>query len=50
MSQYFDKDFVKFLLGFIVIVLISCAIIIVARVYESGSDTNQNPVVNTARP
>ena len=37
MSQYFDKDFFKFFLGFIAIISLSLIIILAARSYEDKS-------------
>ena len=37
MSQYFDKDFFKFLLGFVAIITFSLIIILIARTYEDNS-------------
>ncbi len=34
MSEYFDKDFLKFFLGFVSIISISLIIILGARVYQ----------------
>jgi len=39
MSQYFDKTFWKFLLGFIAIVAMSCILIIGTRLYEISLQT-----------
>ena len=33
MSQYFDKDFLKFLIGFAAIIAISCIMILAVRLY-----------------
>lgn len=35
MSQYFDKDFFKFLLGFVLIIIISCVCILAVRMYQA---------------
>ena len=40
MSKYFDKDFFKFLFGFMTIVCVSLIIILVAKVYSAST----NPV------
>ena len=37
MSQYFDKDFFKFLLGFMSIVVISLVIVAVLKDYQTRS-------------
>ena len=47
MSQYFDKDFLKFFLGFVSIVLLSLVIIIIAQSYKSKSEIE---TVNIAQP
>ena len=46
MSNYFDKDFFKFALGFVSIILISLAIILAVRIYETNNvpDAVQNAV------
>ena len=43
MSQYFDRDFFKFLLGFVSIILLSLVIILVAQIYKENSK-DQTPV------
>ena len=48
MRQYFDKDFFKFLLGFVAIIAFSLAIILVARSYQNKSET-QTPLINVAK-
>ena len=37
MSEYFDKDFFKFLLGFFVIIALSLIIILGTRTYQKNS-------------
>lgn len=39
MSQYFDKDFFRFSLGFLAIVSISLVIILVTKLYGEGQFT-----------
>lgn len=36
MSQYFDKDFFRFSLGFLAIVSVSLVIIVATKLYEEG--------------
>jgi hypothetical protein len=50
MSQYFDKDFFKFLLGFVAIILLSCVVILAARLYESGAKKQPQSITNVANP
>jgi hypothetical protein len=50
MSQYFDKDFWKFFLGFIAIVVLSLMIIIATKLYEKDQENNPAPVSNIAKP
>jgi hypothetical protein len=51
MSQYFDKDFFKFLIGFAAIIIISLVIMAVLREYEVKSQIKQeNSAVNVATP
>ena len=47
MSQYFDKDFFKFLLGFVAIIALSLIIILVARTYQDKSEAKTS-VINVA--
>jgi len=52
MFEYFDKDFFKFLFGFVVIIIASCLVILAARVYQAGknsTDTVVQPGMQTAR-
>lgn len=37
MRQYFDKDFFRFLFGFIAIISVSLMIIFATRMYEEGT-------------
>ncbi len=37
MGKYLDKDFFKFLAGFLFLLLVSSAVVIVARIYEKGN-------------
>jgi len=39
MDEYFDKDFFKFLFGFVAIVSISLGIVLVSQVYSSMEDS-----------
>jgi hypothetical protein len=50
MTDYFDKDFFKFLMGFAAIILLSCVLIIAARLYQSEQDSDHNAVTNIAKP
>ena len=50
MSQYFDKDFFKFLLGFMAIILLSIVIIIATRLYESNLEPQLDSATNIAKP
>jgi len=43
MSQYFDKDFFKFLLAFIMIIAFSLAIVAGAKIYDSSPETESVP-------
>ncbi len=45
MSQYFDKDFLKFFLGFIAIISISLVIIFATRFYEEKSKVQTANVI-----
>ena len=47
MSQYFDRDFLKFLAIFIVIVSISLIIILLARAYQSNEEIKKTETINT---
>lgn len=47
MTQYFDKDFLKFLLGFASIVIISLIIVAALREYQSKREP-ESPSVQTA--
>ena len=50
MSQYFDKDFFKLLLGFMAIVSVSLIIIIATKLYEERSveksEKSKSPVIS----
>jgi hypothetical protein len=48
MSQYFDKDFLKFLLGFVAIIFISLIIIAVMKKYQDGGEKPALPSIQTA--
>jgi len=41
MSDYFDRDFFKFLFGFLTIVLISLIIILSVKIYSSSTSPVQ---------
>jgi hypothetical protein len=41
MKKYFDKDFFKFLVGFVLILLVSLTIILLAKGYELKLATDQ---------
>ncbi len=45
MSQYFDKDFLKFFLGFISIISISLLIIIATKQYADRSENSNSASV-----
>ncbi len=50
MSQYIDKDFFKFFLGFFAIISVSLVIIIATRIYQDSQITNTveaNTAINT---
>jgi len=40
MSEYFDRDFFKFLFGFVAIVSISLAIVLVSQAYVDTKNTS----------
>ncbi|MES3005163.1 MAG: hypothetical protein V4690_03595 [Patescibacteria group bacterium] len=49
MSEYFDRDFFKFLLGFTFIVCVSLAIILVGQVHKNkGSLAETTPTCETS--
>jgi hypothetical protein len=48
MSQYFDKDFLKFLLGFAAIIIISLIIAAALRAYQDKKSAL--PAVQTSAP
>ncbi len=48
MSQYFDKDFLKFLLGFVAIIFISLIITAVLKKYQDGKQMPTLPSIQTA--
>lgn len=51
MSQYFDKDFFKFLIGFVSILIISLVFVTFLREYETKSKIKSTtPRVYTATP
>ena len=51
MLQSFDKDFFKFLISFVAIIVISLVFVVFLREYESRSKIKiTTPVVNLANP
>jgi len=48
MSQYLDKDFLKFLLGFVAIVFISLIVVATLKKNQAGKAQPVSPVVQTA--
>jgi hypothetical protein len=48
MSQYLDKDFLKFLLGFVAIIFISLIVTAVIKKYQDGSEKPTLPSIQTA--
>ena len=48
MSQYFDKDFLKFLLGFAAIIIISLIVVATLRQYQAENAKPALPTVQTA--
>jgi hypothetical protein len=42
MLKYFDRDFFKFLLGFIAIICTSIIILLAARLYEAQQNINSS--------
>ena len=48
MSQYFDKDFLKFLLGFAAIIIISLIIVATLREYQAGKTKSVPETTQTA--
>lgn len=49
MSQYFDKDFFKFLIGFVAIIIISLTVVALLRNYQA-KEVEKSPVNNIATP
>lgn len=47
MSKYFDRDFFRFLFGFMAIIAFSVILIIVSKLYEEKSQTNTANVFDT---
>ncbi len=51
MIKYFDKDFWKFLLGFIAIVCTSLIILLASRLYQDGAlidgESQTGAIINT---
>ena len=45
MSQYFDKDFFKFLLGFVAIIIVSCLVILLTRIYQDQKTIKTTPAM-----
>ncbi|KKQ99261.1 MAG: hypothetical protein UT25_C0003G0085 [Parcubacteria group bacterium GW2011_GWC1_39_12] len=48
MSDYFDKDFFKFLFGFLTIIIVSLIIILVAKIYFPESTSRIEKVDQVA--
>jgi hypothetical protein len=48
MSQYFDKDFFKFLLTFFAIILLSISIIVAVTMYKDDAGQQVDPMSNIA--
>ena len=48
MSQYLDKDFLKFLLGFAAILIISLVVVATLKKYQDGKAQPVSPTVQTA--
>jgi hypothetical protein len=48
MSQYLDKDFLKFLLGFVAIIFISLIVVATLRGLEDGKTKSVPETVQTA--
>jgi len=48
MSQYIDKDFLKFLLGFAAIIFISLIVVATLKKNQVGKTQPVSPVVQTA--
>ncbi len=42
MSQYFDRDFFRFFLGFIAILAASLVILLATRIYQESSTAKSN--------
>jgi hypothetical protein len=49
MSQYFDKDFVKFFLGFVAIISVSLLIIVATKLYEQNKNTQTANVLDSVK-
>ena len=49
MSKYFDKDFFKFLLGFVTIIAFSLIAILIARTYQDNSKAEQANVIQSIK-
>lgn len=47
MSKYFDKDFFRFLLGFVAIIAFSVILIIVSKLYEDRSKSQTANVLDS---
>jgi len=50
MSQYFDKDFFKFLLGFVAIILVSLITLAYSKFYQSNEEGSPLQAIQTATP
>lgn len=49
MSRYFDKDFFRFLFGFVAIILVSMLVLFFANRYEADRQS-PGPDINVAQP
>ena len=47
MSQYFDKDFFKFFLGFVAIISVSLMVIFATRFYEEKAKVSAANMIQT---
>ncbi|MBI4156026.1 MAG: hypothetical protein HY507_02215 [Candidatus Zambryskibacteria bacterium] len=52
MSRYFDRDFFRFLFGFMLIILVSLAVVLIAKAYQSEQKIKSIPedsIINIAK-
>ena len=47
MTKYFDKDFFKFLLGFVAIIAFSLIIILATRMYQENSNPQTANIIDS---